>query len=268
MMTFSASAGKRFLSSFVTIFLCSALCLILFAVPKFSVNAIAAKTLTDKDKVALLIAKVIEAYGGNQNIENIRSIYARGEMNAIAFRDKGAYIYYFKRPGKLRVEIKYTHSPELRILNDGRGYESIGSAPITEVGGIRSLAMLYQYKQIDLPYSIIGNGYQIRYEGKSTLKGARVEVLSLDDKEGPPMKIYIDMKKFFIRKVSGYFSVDNANTVLSVEFDDFRKIDGTVLPFKIKNFADGQKIAETVITEYKLNGEMKDSLFAPVPTGY
>jgi hypothetical protein len=226
-------------------------------------NPVIAETSGEKEKIALLISKVVKAYGGEQNITNIRTIYARGKINAIAFREKGVYVYYFKRPGRLRVKIRYTRSSELRILDDGKGYESLSGAPITEIGGIRYLAMVYQYKQIDLPYGLSGDTYEIRYEGKTTLKGMRAEVLSLDDREGPPMKIYIDTKKFFIRKVSGYFSVDNSNTALSVEFADFRKIGGTVLPYKITNFADAQEIAETVIQEYRLNGKMGDSLFTP-----
>jgi hypothetical protein len=253
--------------SFAIIFLSPALFLILFAVTKFSENAVAANIMNDKDNVTFLIARVMEAYGGKQNIGNVKTIYARGGINAVAFGEKGDYSYYLKRPQKLRVEIRYTHSSELRILDDGNGYDSIGGAPITRVRGIRYLAMVFQYRQIDLPYGLLGNVYKIRYEGKTTLNGIKVEILSLDDRKGPSMKIYIDTKKFFIRKVSGYFSVDNSNTSLSVEFADFRKIDGTVLPYKIMNFAGGQKIAETVIAEYKLNGEMKDSLFNPVLAG-
>jgi hypothetical protein len=238
--------------------------LVSLIVPKGFANAVEAETSSDGEQIKSLIAKVINAYGGKRNIENVKTVYARGNINAFAFDDKGVYVYYFERPGRLRVEIKYSRSSELRILDDGEGYESVDSAPITKVKGVRYLAMLFQYKQLDLPYGLSVDAYQMHYEGKANLNGVKVDVISLNDKEGPPMKVYIDTEKFFIRKSSGYFSITkNSVTTLSSEFADFKRIDGIVLPFKITNFADGQKIAETIIREYKLDTHMENSIFLP-----
>lgn len=77
------------------------------------------------------------------------------------------------------------------------------------------------------------------------------------------MKIDIDTTTFLIRKISGLFPVEGSSIVLSSEFSDFRTVGGTILPYKITNFAAGQKIAETVVTTYRLNQPMNDSLFNP-----
>jgi hypothetical protein len=65
---------KRFMRSFAIIFLSPALFLILFAVTKFSENAVAANIMNDKDNVTFLIARVMEAYGGKQNIGNVKTL--------------------------------------------------------------------------------------------------------------------------------------------------------------------------------------------------
>ena len=83
------------------------------------------------------------------------------------------------------------------------------------------------------------------------------------DKEGPPMKIYIDAQSFYIVKVSGYFSMGGGSMELSAVFSEFRKVSGTYLPYRITNFAGGERIAETHIQEYKVNTPMAESLFEP-----
>ncbi len=223
-------------------------------------------SLSGGPDVKSLIQNVIRTYGGSAAVENVKSVHAVGNIKALALNDEGNYVRYFKKGGKLRVDIRYRRSSELRILNGGKGYESIDSAPITEVTGDRYLAMLYQYKQLDLPGGLLGSAYQIRYEGETNINGAEAEVLGLNDPEGPPMKVYIDQRTFHILKISGSFRVGNETMTLSAEYSDYRKVDGTILPFKIVNFADGQKIAETSIVDYRINSQMNDTLFSPSPT--
>ena len=124
--------------------------------------------------------------------------------------------------------------------------------------------MVYQYKHIDILYGMIHDLYSISRKGKEDLNGKSVEVLHLTDQEGPPMDLYVDATTFFIVKVTGYFVVgEGRSTTLSSEFSDFRKVADTVFPFKVTNYAGGQKIAETVMKTYSIDPAIPDSLFAP-----
>jgi hypothetical protein len=157
-----------------------------------------------------------------------------------------------------RKDIDYPNNPERRILNGDKGYED-GS----EVTGDGLLAIVYQYRQLNLPYGLLHGDYRISYEGRKVVDGKETEVLGLEDREGPPMKVFIDRKTFYIVKVSGDFSMGGSTMALSAVFSDFRKVDGTYLPYKITNFAGGQKIAETDIRQYRINIPMAESLFEP-----
>lgn len=212
----------------------------------------------------VIIQKVIEAYGGKKTIENITSVYTEGRIKAVAFNDEGSYVRYFKRGRKLKVDIEYSRSSERRILDGRKAYESIDMAPFSETAGASYLAIVYQYKQLDLPHELLTGAFSLHYEGKRDLNGIETAVLDLNDNEGPPMKIYVSMKDFHIIKVSGSFSMGGNAMDLSSEASDFRKVDGTVLPFKITNYAGGQLIAETSIRKYKINPKLSDSLFSPV----
>ncbi len=215
-------------------------------------------TQQEDERVRRIIEKVVKSYGGSKALKNVRSIYAKGRIAAFAFGEEGTYVRYFERGRRLRVDIDYPNSAEHRILRGGKGYES-GS----EVTGDRYLAMLYQYKQLDLPYGLLHSDYRITYEGKKQVDGKETEVLGLMDKEGPPMQIYIDPKTFYIVKVSGDFSMGGGTMALSAVFSEFRNVGGTYLPYRITNFAGGERIAETHIREYKVNTPMAESLFEP-----
>lgn len=214
--------------------------------------------------VPSLVRKIIAAYGGKEAIEQIKSVYAAGSIEALMRQDSGSYEICFKRPGKLLVETKYRRSSETRILNGGIGYRGVDGLPAVQTTGDSLLAMVYQYKHFDLPHGLLKGSYAITVKGREDLKGKPAEVLHLTDKGGPPMDVYVDTRTYLIVKVSGYFSMPGGeSTVLSAEFSDFRKVDGTVFPFRITNYAGGYRIARTTMKTYRINQPMPDSLFEP-----
>jgi hypothetical protein len=211
------------------------------------------------------IEKVIAAYGGKDVIEGIHSLYAKGNIEAFMRNDRGMYELYFKRGKKLRVATKYGHSSEVRILNGDRGFRSADTLPPEEVFGPRFVSMVYQYKHLNILHDLIHGEYRIRSAGRSVVHGSDADVFRLNDKEGAVMDVFVDTHTFFIVKVIAYFSAEHKQIDLSVEFSDFRKVEDSVLPFRITNYAGGLKVAETVIEKYSLNPEIADSFFVPSP---
>ena len=242
----------------VHLFLCS-----LFFFLLWPGGILAEETPDEAGRIVALIDKVIDACGGREAIEAVRTLHLRGKIEAFMLRDRGTYELYFKRERKLRVETKYQHAWEVRILNGDKGYRSSDTLPLEEVFGPRYFAMVYQYKHLDLLHDLLKGTYRIRAAGRSALSGSDVEVFKLKDSEGTTMDIYVETQTSHIVKVTGYFSAENKKTDLSVEFSDFRKVGGVVFPFRITNYAGGMKIAQTVIDEYSINPDIADSLFGP-----
>ncbi len=191
------------------------------------------------------------------------SLHAKGKIEAFMRHDNGTYEFYFKRGRQLRVETKYEHSWEVRILNGDKGYRSSDTRALEEVYGPRYLSMLYQYKHLDILHDLAKGAYQVRSAGRSSVNGNNVEVFRINDKDGAVMDICIDAHNSHIIKVTAYFSEANRQIDLSAEFSDFRKVGDSVFPFRISNYAGGLKIGQTVIEEYSLNPDTADSLFVP-----
>lgn len=238
--------------------------LVIFFVSVFVQIVFAADISTGPERIQTLVANIIVAYGGKKVIEDTTSVYAVGEIEALMRQDRGSYELSFKRPRKLRVDIKYQKSSETRVLDGNKGYRGTNDLHLSEVNGPSLIAMAYQYKHFDLPYGLLFGAYSITEEGKEDLNGKTVEVIHLTDAEGPPMDVYVDADTFHIVKVTGYFKAGDGRTMaLSSEFSDFRKVGDAVFPFKVINYAGGQRTAEMIIKSYKINLAIPDHLFAP-----
>jgi len=226
--------------------------------------AYASDTQNGPEDLKLLITKMADAAGGEKVIQETAAVKMSGDLDAFMRQDRGSYELVFKRPRKLRVETKYQRSSETRILNNDKGYRGIDGARPEPAKGQRYLAMVYQYKHLDLLYGLLRGMFSVSIKGKEELNGKPAEVLHLEDKEGPLMDVYVDTQTFHVVKVTGYFKVmEGRTTTLSSEFSDYRKVGDIVLPFRIISLAGGDKLAETLIKTYVINPEIPDSAFEP-----
>jgi hypothetical protein len=121
--------------------------------------------------------------------------------------------------------------------------------------------MAFQYEELTMPYQLLKRSFEITDQGTSEVNGIPVAVLGLREKEGSSITLYVDLQRHLIVKDSGTFSVNGTSTTLASEFEDFRPVDNTQLPFRVVNYADGRMIAETTIQHYEINPPLGSGLF-------
>ncbi len=242
---------------------CASLAVLLCCFPSPGISSPLAGKEKEGFPTTSFIRKVISAYGGEQALARVNSVYAKGSIEALMRGDRGISTRYFKRPRKLRAELVYHHSSETRILNGFRGWRGSDGEPLQEVHGPPYLAMAYQYKYLDLPFGFLEQGYKITYLGRASLHGVPVETFQLTDNEGPVMRVSVDAVTHLIARVAGSFGFGGRETELAAEFSDYRDVGGIKFPFRITNYGGENKIAETTVTEIRINQDMPDSLFQP-----
>ncbi|NCS65871.1 MAG: hypothetical protein COS39_06195 [Hydrogenophilales bacterium CG03_land_8_20_14_0_80_62_28] len=219
---------------------------------------------TEQDKESLaLVEKIVLAYGGAEAIEKVTAVNAEGEIKAPVRGDHGTYKRWFKRPRLLRVETAYQRGAETRILNGDQVWRSGGGSALKSISGPGAMAVIYQYKQLDLPYGLLKGVYNLRYAGKETLDGVATDALEVSDAEGPAMRVNVDVVSHYIVRISGRIEFGGAATELAAMFSDYRPMAGTVMPFRIHNFAGGMAVSETVIQHYSVNPAGDPALFDP-----
>jgi hypothetical protein len=206
--------------------------------------------------------KIIEAYGGRERLAKVVAVSAEGRITALMRGDEGTYSRTYRRDGNLYVDITYQRSTERRLLRGSKGFRGSGGQ-LEEVSGPRYLAMVYQYNELSLPYGLLDNSFTISGQRKDTLNNADVLVLKCTDRAGQEMDVFVSADDHRIVKTVGTFAIGERSTSLSSEFSDFRFVDGVLFPFRIVNYAGGNRISEIVITRYAVNPAIDDSLFAP-----
>ena len=218
----------------------------------------------EKDAASLaLVDKVVQAYGGPAQIEQMVSLNADGLINAIVRNASGTYKRWFQRPRMLRVETVYPETTETRVLNGELAWRITGGNMMVGVEGPSRQAMIYQYKQLDLPYGLLKGRYNLRHAGTETVANQATEAMEIWDEEGPNIRVNVDATTHLIVKVTGQIAFGSQTMVLAAEFSDFRPVDGTPMPFHMKNYAGSTTISETVITRYAINPTVDPTLFVP-----
>ena len=219
----------------------------------------------EQDTASLaLVTKIVQAYGGAPVIERITSVNAQGDIIALMRGMHGSYQRWFARPRMLRVETTYPNSSETRLLNGDQAWSSNSGKWMRAATDPGYVAMVYQYKQLDLPYGLLKGSYNLRHLGTENVGDKATEVMALWDDEGSKLQVNVDPASYYIVRVTGYIAVPGAgSTTLAVEFSDFRPVEGLPMPFRIHNYAGGAALSETVIRSYTVNPAATPSLFEP-----
>lgn len=215
-----------------------------------------------KEHEEALVARILDAYGGKENLSRVFSLSAEGRIKKNSPDDIGSYVRHMQRDRKLFVEIRYTSATERRVLNGKKGYRGM-DGKLEEVKGPPYDAMVYQYNQIDLPFGFLDGSFRVVSVHRDSFNGEDVNVLRLQDNAGYELDISVKAADSVILRAIGYFKVGSSQTNLGAEFSDFRKVEGILLPFKIINYARGSKLSETTITQYRINPRIDNSLFQP-----
>jgi hypothetical protein len=215
-----------------------------------------------------LVGKLLQAYGGAEAIERVAAVHAEGEIRTLRPEASGTYRRWFKRPRMLRVETAYPGRTETRLLDGEQAWRGAAGDALKPVAGPSQLAVVYQYKQLDLPYGLLKGHYNLRHAGRESLSGRETEAMDVWDDEGPPMRVNVDAVSHTIVGVSGRLSKGGHAMVLAVEFSDFKPVEGMPMPFHLRNHAGGQPVSETLIRRYTVNPPDDPSLFEVPVKGY
>jgi len=213
------------------------------------------------EPTAALTARVIAAHGGEAALRRVQTLRWEGTIDAAMHRRSGSASLLLQRPGRLRATLDYGASREDRILDGGRGWRDSGEG-FVEVQGPPLAAMVFQYRHLDLPLGLLDGGYRITLREEER-GGRKWPVLHLEDGEGPPMEVTVDPQTGLIAHVAGLFAVQGQTAKLEVDYDDYRQVEGVMLPGRIVNYAGGRAIAESRFGRVEVNVPVDAKAFRP-----
>jgi outer membrane lipoprotein-sorting protein len=104
-------------------------------------------------------------------------------------------------------------------------------------------------------------GHKLTLGGVQDLGGKQVYQLKLTKTDGDIDEMYINTQTFILHKMLRKTSINGSEVQLEIYYDDYRNINGVLLPFKIEHRFNNQTGMVINIKEIKFNIEVDDKIF-------
>ena len=208
--------------------------------------------------VPTLVGKCIDAYGGRVGFARSAAAVHTGTVTSILHPGVVGHIARaYRRPGKLRVEVKFGNDGEVRILDGERGWRQ---GHEVERGQLAS--MILQAARLDLPSLLWTWIDRVQDRGTMQLDGRTLRVLALQIGPGILVEADVDPSTGRILRSRGSYGGPAALEFITT-YSDFRTVDGVLVPFREANWANGSSTGETVLGRVEFPRELPDQLFRP-----
>jgi hypothetical protein len=104
-------------------------------------------------------------------------------------------------------------------------------------------------------------GHKLILVGKENLAGKQVYLLTLTKADGDIDEMYIDTDSYLLSKMVRKTSINNSEVEVEVFYDDYRNIDGILIPYRVEQRFNSQQGMVVTIKEIKFNIEVDDNIF-------
>ncbi len=225
----------------------------------------------DKPKITVdeLMAKTIEAAGGESNWKKITSRVTVADMDAIHQGVKGSATSYSKSPNKNATETTFTAVGKIigkgwDFFDGTKGEEVYSFAPVEKFAGkkledVRLFSDFYSLLDWKTNYKTI--------EIKGTEKVGDEECYAVDfmPEKGTKVTEYYSTKSFLLLKRKGVSasSTSENSQPYTIVFSDYRDVDSIKLPFKSVNTTSSMGDIITLVKSVKHNVKIDDKMFMP-----
>jgi outer membrane lipoprotein-sorting protein len=205
-----------------------------------------------------IIAKNVAAKGGVEKLNATSIVKMVGKTSAQGMELKTTI--YAKRPNLMRQEAEVAGQKMVTIFDGTNLWMIMGSNEPQQAPAGPQLEATKQQTEFDTIFTTYkAQGHKIELVGTEKMDGKSVHHLKVTRKEGPVHHYYLDAETGLEAKVA--MTIENSQ--LETRMEDYRQIDGRMVPFKLTQFLNGSKLAETQLESVEFNPMVDEALFKP-----
>lgn len=200
---------------------------------------------------------------GQDKIVEIETALASG--TTVQNGDETSFKQIQKKPDKAYLEVLLSDGQILKQGYDGKtGWMQaswMGSSEPAELTG-PDLKTIKEMGNIegDL-WNWKEKGHKLKMMGQEDLDSSRVYHLILNKSDGDIDEFFIDVNNHLLHKMLRKTIINGSEVNVEIHFDDYRNIEGILLPFTVEQYFNGQLGMTVLIKEVKFNVEIDDNLF-------
>ncbi len=209
-----------------------------------------------------IIAKHIKAHGGEKNWEKLDAIAIHGMFTAFSV-EKEFYALKTKE-GFYFSDLYLNDDKKVVEGNDGENYwvnDPWFEIPYARKTNRAETNVMIQKADLVTPfYKYKEHGYTVEYLGQKEIEGVDAHVLKLTRANGFEETWYLDASTYLEFKCESMWSDFARALPCETFFEDFREVDGLVLPFYVERMF-GQRNRMLTIEKIEINPEYDPAVF-------
>lgn len=215
-----------------------------------------------------LMAKAIEAAGGEPNWRKIQTRITTGDVDMIHQGVKGTTTIYSKMPNKTATETTFTAigktiAKGFDFFDGTIGEEVYTFAPVEKYSGKK-------LEDVRLGADMLGilnwktNYKTVEIKGIQKCGDEECYAVEFTPEKGTKVTELYSTKTFLLMKRNGIVSSSTSDQSIpySITFSDYREVDGVKLAFKMVSSNPGMGDTITVVKSVKHNVEIDDKIFS------
>lgn len=228
--------------------------------PLLIVTLLAAAPGPDKPKGDEILDNYVKVTGGKEAYAKLHNIVSHGTMEIAGAGVKGTLDSYHTAPNKMYVEINFQGIGKVEQGFDGKiGWEKsvLNGSRILDGDEKASLARESVFNG-DVSWRELYSKAELAGEEKVEDKPAYKVILTA--KEGPPVTRYYDKETGLLVKTVETLKTAMGQITSETLYKDYKKVDGVLMPFAMRQNVLGQVINITV-TKAEANAEIAKNRF-------
>jgi len=228
--------------------------------PKADAAKADAKPAAGLPSVDDILAKYVNAIGGKEAFEKIKSRTAKGSFEIEAMNMTGTFEMFAKAPNKSAMKIDLPGFGVVNNVYDGaKGWDSNPMAGLRELSGAELAAMK---RRADFHSEINFKKHYPKMEvkGKEKVGSSETYVIEATPDEGGPEKLYFDVNTGLLVRHDLEAEGPQGKMATEIYTDDYKVVDGVKIPHTLKQV--NPMFAMTMkFTEIKTNVEIDEAKF-------
>ena len=209
-----------------------------------------------------LIAKSIEATGGLEKIQSVKSVKMTGKFLAQGM--EFPFTMTQKRPNRMRIDADIMGATMVQCYDGEKGWginPMTGSTDPQPMSAMEEMSFKLQADMDGVLVDYAEKGYTVEYIGEEDVEGTPTYQLRIDTNNGIVMKVFFDTEYFLTIKSANKITVDESEFETQTYLSDYQEVDGLLIPFAVETRT-GDTVMNQIMMEKVEHGiEVDDSLF-------
>ncbi len=211
-----------------------------------------------------LIKKNLEAMGGKDKIENVKTMKATGK--ALAQGMEFPFVMQQTRPNLMRLDVTVMGMEMIQAYDGNQGWAinpMMGSQNAEPMGELENKSFKMQSDMDGLLLNYKDKGYTVEYVGEADVEGTAAYQLKLDTHMDIVIDMFFDKEYFLVIKQSSTTNWEEKVIESDTFMSDFQEVgDGLVIPFSIETRMGETVVNQIVLETVEHNVDVDESIFA------